>query len=202
MPSGMLGSQDREDALGRQAVCVDDVVGEQVVRRAVVADVRASSRRVRTRGRSACRSGRRRSTARARPGRSGRPGRAASAGGGNPVGIRSWVGEPDRTVARDDDIVGRVERQPATGVEDRLGLARRRVHGSDRGGLFERALLFADEQAAAVDPSAMPLAASVEGRDCVRFSGDSSGRSPSSASRRIATFGREVVKYSASSAAT
>lgn len=56
------------------------------------------------------------------------------------------VGEPDRAVAADHDVVRRVQPQPAPRVDDGLDLARRWVYAADPGVLGARALL-ADHQA-------------------------------------------------------
>jgi hypothetical protein len=61
------------------------------------------------------------------------------------------VGEPDRAVAADNDVVGRVETEAAKVLHQGLGGARRRIDAADASRALERSLLADDERSVPVE---------------------------------------------------
>src|SRR4051812_33034638 len=136
-PIGVAALEVRDDPLAGESLAVDDVERLQVVWGAVVGDVED---RLVGREREAVglveRVGDDRQLLRARlvavddVARLRRRTKALQV----PV---ARIGEPDRAVARDDDVVGRVERAPAPAVDHRRALAGRRVERGDARGRIE-----------------------------------------------------------------
>jgi hypothetical protein len=67
------------------------------------------------------------------------------------------IGEPDRPVALDDDVVRRVERDAGPGIDERLHLSAAPVEARDAGRLLERPLLADDEPSLEVEGHAVGI---------------------------------------------